>query len=281
VPNLVDWAKRNPWTVAGIIGALIVLYLLYQNSTASSATTAAVPQADPNQVLAADTALQQSQMQLQAQTQQLQYQLAGQTSAQNASVAVANIQAQLGAYQTFAGQNVSLAGIQAQENVQEAGLSTQEQIAQINADTNQAQIAATEQLGAVNAATYAHIADVNAGTIVASYNAATAQAQIASNTTVAVTNAVQETAQKSSSNNLFGSIVTGIAGIFSDENLKLDVQTLGYDEKGRRWVSYRYLWDEPNVLRTGVIAQEILKSDPKAVRRDASGYLRVKYGMLQ
>lgn len=82
-----------------------------------------------------------------------------------------------------------------------------------------------------------------------------------------------------------GGIIGGIAGvagaIFSDERLKTDIKTIGFDSVGRRWVSYRYTWDAESVVRTGVIGQEIIHSDPHAVREDAGGILKVNYDRLK
>lgn len=82
-----------------------------------------------------------------------------------------------------------------------------------------------------------------------------------------------------------GSLLQGAASIapyigFSDARLKSDVTTTAFDGKGRRWVSFRYLWDSPQVRRLGVIAQEVARSDPEAVARHASGYLVVDYAKL-
>lgn len=64
----------------------------------------------------------------------------------------------------------------------------------------------------------------------------------------------------------------------SDIRLKTDLRWAGND--GRRdWWDYRYLWDEPGVERRGVIAQDILATDPHAVSED-DGWLVVDYAQL-
>jgi len=71
-----------------------------------------------------------------------------------------------------------------------------------------------------------------------------------------------------------------IAALFpSDGRLKTRIKTLFRDWKGRRWVEYAYRW-APDVRRVGVIAQEVLKTDPGAVRLMPGGYLAVDYGRL-
>ena len=68
---------------------------------------------------------------------------------------------------------------------------------------------------------------------------------------------------------------------FSDGDLKTDVETLRHDSHGRRWVSFRYLWEPEDVRHEGVIAQEILKTDPHAVHLGRDGFYRVDYSRLE
>lgn len=74
-----------------------------------------------------------------------------------------------------------------------------------------------------------------------------------------------------------------IAAMFmgSDARIKDDVTTAGYDAKGRRWVDFRYVWDEPGTKRRGVIAQEVAKTDPGAVALHPMGFLMVDYAQLE
>lgn len=67
------------------------------------------------------------------------------------------------------------------------------------------------------------------------------------------------------------------AAAFSDRRLKRDILRIGM-WKGLALYAYRYLWsDEPQV---GVMADEVMKVDPRAVFVTPSGYLAVNYGML-
>lgn len=66
---------------------------------------------------------------------------------------------------------------------------------------------------------------------------------------------------------------------FSDAALKQDVETVGFDARGRRWVEFAYTW-EPKVRHRGVIAQEVALTDPDAVHKHASGFLMVDYAKL-
>lgn len=71
------------------------------------------------------------------------------------------------------------------------------------------------------------------------------------------------------------------AAMASDLHLKTDIETERYDDKGRRWVSWRWNWDEPDAERKhGVIAQEVQKTDPDAVMRHPLGFLMVDYAKL-
>lgn len=81
--------------------------------------------------------------------------------------------------------------------------------------------------------------------------------------------------------NTMGAIGQGAqagAILFSDERLKENIETAGYDAQGRRWVDYNYKGDPTR--HRGVIAQEIQRSDPDAVIPDASGFLKVDYSKL-
>lgn len=86
---------------------------------------------------------------------------------------------------------------------------------------------------------------------------------------------------KGSSTTVSGGLddVGKLMAMFSDERLKREIKTEGYDGKGRRWVSWRYVWDQA-VRHFGVIAQEVQKTDPQAVHIHPSGYLMVNYGAL-
>lgn len=67
----------------------------------------------------------------------------------------------------------------------------------------------------------------------------------------------------------------------SDVRLKKDISYSHTDAKGRRWWTYRYLWDADDApLREGVMAQEMLDVAPWAVLTHPSGFLMVNYGAL-
>jgi hypothetical protein len=73
----------------------------------------------------------------------------------------------------------------------------------------------------------------------------------------------------------------GAAAMASDLHLKTDIETERFDDKGRRWVSWRWKWDEPTAERKhGVIAQEVQETDPEAVMMHPLGFLMVDYSKL-
>lgn len=91
------------------------------------------------------------------------------------------------------------------------------------------------------------------------------------------------TTQKQSGGGLGGILgaIGSIAGAipWSDKRLKENIETVGKDDKGRRWVEYNYIWDK-DTKHVGLLAQDVKKTDPKAVVKDKSGFYKVNYGLL-
>jgi hypothetical protein len=96
-------------------------------------------------------------------------------------------------------------------------------------------------------------------------------------------NAQQQNAAYQAKMANFGSLLGGLSTLGSaaitksDRRLKRDIRQIGF------WNSiplyyYRYVWD--NVLRIGVMAQDVLKVKPEAVILEPDGYYAVDYGML-
>lgn len=80
----------------------------------------------------------------------------------------------------------------------------------------------------------------------------------------------------------FGGLLTGIKAVTaSDARLKTDVETDHYDRAGHRWVTYRYKDDPVGTVRRGVIAQEVERTDPRAVLTDGTGVKFVDYRKLR
>ena len=67
----------------------------------------------------------------------------------------------------------------------------------------------------------------------------------------------------------------------SDRRLKKDIEHVLIDAKGRDWFDYRYVWqDDDEPKQRGVMAQQMLTTDPQAVSLAPTGYLQVNYGAL-
>lgn len=81
---------------------------------------------------------------------------------------------------------------------------------------------------------------------------------------------------------LFGLGKLGLAaysgGVFSDLRLKRILSVVGKLASGLKLYAYEYLWSP--VVRVGVIAQEVLATQPEAVLVHPSGYLMVDYGRV-
>lgn len=80
-----------------------------------------------------------------------------------------------------------------------------------------------------------------------------------------------------------GSLASGAGSAwtaFSDSRLKSDVRGIGSDNRGRSWYEYRYNWEPVGTVHQGVMAQEILHSDPDAVSIGDDGFYRVDYSKL-
>lgn len=76
--------------------------------------------------------------------------------------------------------------------------------------------------------------------------------------------------------------IAAAAASMSDASLKRDVETLGFDDAGRRWVSWRWNWDDDDAEPVrGLIAQETLATDPAAVLEGADGFLRIDYSQVE
>jgi hypothetical protein len=261
------WVKAHPLPIVLGIGALVLLWLVLRGSGGGGQTVVqgSAPATDNTLALAQIAASSQSDQ------TQAQLQLGHEQVAAGLAEAMQGFQSK--DYESMLAASVTTSGIQAQENVQMAGIQSQVQLADIAATTNQAQIAANVDMAKITSATYENMAATTAGTSVQ-------LAQISANKDIAINSAQQKTAQKKSSNSLLGGIVGGVLSIFSDERLKENVRTLGYDAKGRRWVEYNYIGGKTK--HQGVIAQEIMESDPDAVHVfPFGGYLMVDYSKLQ
>lgn len=74
-----------------------------------------------------------------------------------------------------------------------------------------------------------------------------------------------------------GNMMGGMMAL-SDRRLKTDIRLIEQDERGFGWYEYRYLWSVQRYI--GVMAQEVRKVVPGAVKTLPSGYMAVDYGAL-
>jgi hypothetical protein len=89
-------------------------------------------------------------------------------------------------------------------------------------------------------------------------------------------------------NNTTGEIAGGLgdaalmgAMFLSDRRLKQDIEPTGARlANGLPLYRYRYLWDQPDVNRVGVMADEVRAIAPHAVHRDVSGFDKVNYAAI-
>lgn len=75
----------------------------------------------------------------------------------------------------------------------------------------------------------------------------------------------------------------GVAGLFSDERLKTDIKKVGRTDKKAGALpvyTYRYKDDPTNVVRMGVMAQEVAKKKPEALGPTVQNFMTVNYGKL-
>lgn len=198
--RVIEFVKEHPLSIAAGVLGVIILYVLYSSASASGGVAIQQVAVDPNAAAYA------------AQSQQLAYSAANHSNDLSAQLALAQIGANAQGAHDVVTRDVSLAGIQAEQNIQTTGQQSQIDIAQINADTNQKQIDAAMNLGLAQAATYAHIADVNAATTIGVVQANTAAQIVVANDNVTAEIARVVAAGKGSS----ASIGAGPSGITAD-----------------------------------------------------------------
>ena|GEM_PF-6016619 len=71
------------------------------------------------------------------------------------------------------------------------------------------------------------------------------------------------------------------AGVLSDERLKYDVVKLRTRSDGLGVYAFKYIGDPDQVVRVGVMAQEVVWVKPEAVMQTPSGYFAVDYSQLE
>ena len=92
----------------------------------------------------------------------------------------------------------------------------------------------------------------------------------------AIFNAQQQAAAQQSRNSLFGGLLGGFAGLLSDERAKTDIKKVGKTDDGQNVYQFRYKTGGP--IQMGLMAQEVEKKKPEAVR-EVGGFKTVDYGI--
>lgn len=67
--------------------------------------------------------------------------------------------------------------------------------------------------------------------------------------------------------------------LFSDRRMKTDIKRVGATDAGTPIYSYRYIGD--NVVMFGVMAQDLLETQPEAVIQNDNGFYSVRYDMVK
>lgn len=80
--------------------------------------------------------------------------------------------------------------------------------------------------------------------------------------------------------NAVGAGLTSLLSMLSDRRAKEDIKSIGRLHNDLPVYTYRYKGEAPEVVRVGVMAQEVEKTLPSAVHRDASGMRRVDYAQV-
>lgn len=132
------WVKAHPYTVLGIVGGLVVFWLVYK--LAGGGGGVAAQQGPSDAEVQAGAAVQIQQLQAQAAHDTLMAQLSGQQNQIQGQITLAGISSDTAKYTVQQQATVQLAGIEAQKSLGIYGLQTQQAISIAQLAT-QAQIA--------------------------------------------------------------------------------------------------------------------------------------------
>jgi hypothetical protein len=161
------YIKEHKWTIAAVLGAIILFYLFYNYFGGGSTTVIAGTQQPSDAAVAAAAQVQGQTLQAGVATQQVNAQLDAQNNATAAAVAIAQLTQQTQGNANVIAGNVALAGLDVQKALGSESLNTEQAIAAINAGVTNNETAATQALGLASLATQYSIAQNNNATIVA------------------------------------------------------------------------------------------------------------------
>ena len=211
--NAWTYIKEHPWTVAGIIGGIVVLYLLFRMGGAGSSGTAVVAAGPSPEQVQANTALQIAGLQTAAQIQGMAYQLTGQQSQIAGAIAIEQIRSDVELYQTSVSGSIQMAATEAQRQLGLASVTAQQIIALGAQQTEQRQIMAIEAINLASQDTIQQLAYYNAQVQQSGIGAQVAIADINSRTTMYTQNIMAQSAQTAGRQGIFSQLL-GAAAAF-------------------------------------------------------------------
>jgi Chaperone of endosialidase len=287
-------AFKKPWvkySVFGIVG-LFVIYFLYKAMAGGSSSTTVTSGTDP---VAAQMAMQGAQLAAQQQSQQsgIAASLAGQTNQIQGQIDLAQItsDAQTTQQNNALATQLAIANLttNAQTEQNNTNVAGQIQLAGIASQNIQQQTTANETVGLAQLLAATQMAQIQSNTMItgATLNANVQNTlsnnalagQVSNNQTAqAIAAGNNQTAQSSSSDGMWGSIIGGALSLFSDERMKENIVRVGQTDSGLDIYTYNYIGNPASHM--GVLAQEAMRKFPDAVTRHESGYLMVNYSKV-
>lgn len=264
--------KKKPVTTGAIVigGVLVLVILMRSGGGGGGAATGGGGISDAQAQAAAQ--VQIAQMQAAAQAGQYSFQLAAMEREQqgqfalaglsaNLQTGLAQLQADLVRYQTGEDSRIAELNIAAQRDLTLANYSNQQALA-----TTQSNL----QLGLAGIQ-----AETTMFTVGTNADLQAALARMQSDTTLGLANIQAGTARRQSNNNLIGSIVGGVFGLFSDVRLKENIRHIGFSPDGFALYEYTYIGSDEKQI--GVMAQEVAHTGHVF---NVGGYAAVNYAGL-
>jgi len=266
--------KKKPVTAGAVIigGALILFLLMRAGGGGASAGGSSSGGGISDAQAQAAAQVQIAQLQAGAQTASYNFQLSALDRQLSGDFAVAGLSAQLQGglaqlqadltrYQVGEDSRIAELNIAAQRDMTLAGYQNQQALAM-----TQSQM----QLGL--AGIQAETAMFTVGTN-AELQATLARFQ--SDTTLGLANIQAGTARRQSNNNLLGSVIGGVLGLFSDMRLKENIRSVGFSPDGFALYEYNYVGSRER--HVGVMAHEVAHT---GAVQNWNGYRVVNYEAL-
>lgn len=159
---------------------------------------------------------------------------------------------------------------QLQQNLAQISATSQTQQAQINADVLRSQ-------SELQAGVYSQMFAAQSASEIARYNYEAYKVGVETSAQTQMAQLQANSANKQAKYGMIGSVIGGIASLFSDYRLKEDIEFVGFRDDGLSMYRYTYTGDDtPHI---GVMAQEVENHYPLAVG-NSGDYLTVDYTRL-